>query len=97
MTHSFGQQFDIIYSSLTFMHIEDKFTTINKVAGLLAPGGRFVLSIDKSQDEYIDTGISRIKVYPDDPNNICRYLDATRLKLEKLFETEFAYVFVAIL
>lgn len=97
VTHSFGQQFDIIYSSLTFMHIEDKFTAINKVAGLLASGGRFVLSVDKSQDEYVDTGISRIKVFPDNPDNICRYLNATRLKLEKQFETEFAYIFVAIL
>lgn len=97
VTHSFGQQFDIIYSSLTFMHIEDKFTAINKVAGLLASGGRFVLSIDKSQDEYVDTGISRIKVYPDNSDSICRYLNATRLKLEKQFETEFAYIFVAIL
>lgn len=39
-----------------------------KIAELLSPGGRFVLSIDKNQDEYIDTGISRIKVYPDIPD-----------------------------
>ena len=36
------------------MHIEDKLTAINKIARLLAPDGRFVLSIDKSQDNYIE-------------------------------------------
>ncbi len=61
------------------------------------PRGRFVLPIDRSQDEYIDTGISRIKVYPDNPDNICRYFNATRLKLEKQFETEFVYILVEIL
>lgn len=95
MTHRFDSQFDVIYSSLTFMHISDKLTAMNKIAGLLAPGGRFVLSIDKNKDEYIDFDSRKIKVFSDNPDEICGYIKAARLKLEKQFETGFAYIFVA--
>lgn len=95
MTHEFDRQVDIIYSSLTFMHIQDKQTAMNKIFGLLASGGRFVLSIDKNPSDYINTGIRKIKVYPDNPDDICGYLKVAHLKLEKQFETEFAHIFVA--
>ena len=95
MLHKFDGKFDVIYSSLTFMHIPDKLTAMNKIAGLLAPGGRFVLSIDKNQDDYIEFTDRKIKVYPDNPDDICGYIKATRLKLKNQFETEFAYIFVA--
>lgn len=49
LTLQFDKSFDVIYSSLTFMHIEDKQTAIEKTADLLTPSGRFVLSIDKNQ------------------------------------------------
>lgn len=95
MSHKFSELYDVIYSSLTFMHIEDKLTAINKIAGLLKPNGKFVLSIDKNQDEYIEFTDRRIKVYPDNPDDICGYIKAARLSLEKQLETEFAYVVVA--
>lgn len=50
LTYSFGETFDVIYSSLTFMHIKNKQAALNKVAALLNDGGRFVLSIDKNQN-----------------------------------------------
>lgn len=50
------------------MHIEDKLTAINKIVGLLESGGRFVLSIDKNQDEYIDDN-------PDDIVDISKQQD----------------------
>ena len=46
--YQFDERFDIIYSSLTFMHISEKAEAIRKVSELLNVGGRFVLSIDKS-------------------------------------------------
>jgi len=95
MTHRFDEQFDVIYSSLTFMHIQDKLTAINKIAGLLKIGGRFVLSIDKNQSEYIEINNRKVKIYPDKPDEICGSIKAARLVLEKRFETEFAYIFVA--
>ena len=94
-TYDFDSKFDVIYSSLTFMHIEDKQITINKVYSLLNLGGRFVLSIDKNQDKYIDLGIRKIAVYPDNPEDTERYLNASGFTTIKMFETELAYIFVS--
>lgn len=64
LTHKFNQDFDVIYSSLTFMHIEEKQKAINKVAALLKDGGRFVLSIDKNQNDTIEYGTQKLKFIP---------------------------------
>lgn len=95
LAYSFACSFDVIYSSLTFMHIKDKQSAIDKAASLLSNGGRFVLSIDKNQDEYIDTGVNKIRVYPDSPNIISSCIKNTEMIIEDIFETEFAYVFCA--
>lgn len=95
MTVSLAEPFDVIYSSLTFMHIQKKEKAIRKAAGLLRSGGRFVLSIDKNQNAFIDTGTRRIAVYPDDPTEILRCISVAGLKLVEQLETEFAYIFVA--
>ena len=95
LTHDFGIAFDVIYSSLTFMHIEDKQEAINKVATLLNAGGRFVLSIDKNLSTIIDTGISKILIYPDTPEKIERCIGCAGLKLKGQTETEFACIFIA--
>lgn len=91
---SFNRQFDVIYSSLTFMHISEKQKVFDRVAELLASEGRFVLSIDKNQDEYIDTGSSKIEVYPDNPTEIKAYISSAGLILTEHYETEFAHIFV---
>ena len=91
----FNNSFDVIYSSLTFMHIEDKQSTINKVYSLLNIGGSFVLSIDKNQDKYIDLGTRKITVYPDNPDETENYLKQSGFTEIERFETEFAYIFVA--
>jgi SAM-dependent methyltransferase len=67
LTYSFNMSFDVIYSSLTFMHIKDKRTAIQKVATLLNPGGLFVLSVNKKQDRILEFGDRKIKIYPDYP------------------------------
>ena len=50
MSFEFEEQFDVIYSSLTFMHIQDKLSTIQKIASLLNNNGLFVLSIEKDKN-----------------------------------------------
>lgn len=95
MTYRFDRVFDVVYSSLTFMHIEHKQAAINKIAGLLAPGGRFVLSISKSQNNCIDIGTNILRVFPDHPDDIRGYMEAALLLIENRFETEFAYIFAA--
>ena len=95
LTHAFDETFDAIYSSLTFMHIKEKDTTIKKAAALLNPGGRFVLSIDKNRQTEIDYGTRKITVFPDTPEEIISLLSGADLTLETHFETEFAYIFAA--
>lgn len=93
--YNFNDTFDVIYSSLTFMHIQQKQTVINKVTALLNDCGKFVLSIDKNQDGFIDTGTRNVTVFPDTPKNTILYITNAGLKLTEQFETEFAHIFVA--
>ena len=51
--YNFSETFDVIYSSLTMMHFENKQQVIFKVDKLLNEGGIFCLSIDKNQSQYI--------------------------------------------
>lgn len=91
----FDVSFDVIYSTLTFMHIENKSFAVKKVSDLLKPQGRFVLSIDKSKSEYIDFGTRRVRIFSDTEDAIKDYIEKANLKLLKNFDTEFAVVFVA--
>lgn len=95
LTYEFNTKFDVIYSSLTFLHIKEKQNAISKTASLLNPKGIFVLSIDKNQDTFIDFGTRKIPVYPDNPEDIKRYIKNTDLHLIQHYETELAHIFVA--
>ena len=95
LSYKFDRKFDVIYSSLTFMHIEEKQKAINKAETLLKDGGKFVLSIDKNQSEYIDTGTCKIKIYPDNSDAITEYIKAAGLTIINQYDTEFAHIFVA--
>lgn len=95
LSYEFGRAFDVVYSSLTFMHIEDKQRAVNKIAGLLNDAGRFVLSIDKNPSDFIDTGTRKIRIFPDTPEEIKTYISNSGLLLLEHYETEFATVFVA--
>lgn len=93
MGYAFEQKFDVIYSSLTFMHIKDKQAAIRKAKTLLHDGGRFVLSIDKSQRNTIDYGTRKIRIYPDNQEDTLRYIRDSGMDLATLFETALATVF----
>lgn len=81
LTVEFKEKFDVIYSSLTFMHIKDKQKAVNKVFTLLNSGGRFVLSIDKSQNTLLDIGTSKIEIYPDTPDDMTLFLQNAGFKI----------------
>ena len=95
MSCVFTERFDTIYSSLTFMHIEDKLSAIKKIASLLHNDGLFVISIDKNKNDFIDMGTRKIKIYPDNPTDICKFISEANLKLIAQFETEHAYIMVS--
>ena len=94
MTHNFNVSFDVVYSSLTFMHIKDKQGAINKVQQLLNNDGLFLLSTDKNKDKFIDIGSNKIEVYPDVAEDIIECINNSGLTLIEHYETEFANVFV---
>ena len=95
MTYDFIEKFDVIYSSLTFMHIDDKQYAISKVSDLLSAGGRFVLSIDKNQSNVIDYATRQIKIYPDRPEIICKYIKNANMNITEIKEIDFAYIIIA--
>ena len=95
LSYELGSAFDVVYSSLTFMHIEDKQRAVNKIAGLLNDAGRFVLSIDKNPSEFIDTGTRKIKIFPDTPVEMAKCIRAAGLTILNQYDTEFATIFVA--
>lgn len=94
-TYAFDSRYDVIYSSLTFMHIEEKSEALGKAAKLLADGGRLVLSLDKSRNRVIDIGESKITVYPDDPEAVASYIADAGLSMLDRYETEFAHILVS--
>lgn len=96
MEHIFTESFDVIYSSLTFMHIQEKQGCIHKIHSLLRANGRFVLSIDKNQRKTIDYGNRILTIYPDSPADIKAYLQDSGFLVSDCIETDLAYIFVSI-
>lgn len=95
LNYIFDQTFDVIYSSLTFMHIEEKYNAIKKAADLLNDEGLFVLSIDKNQSEFIDAGTRKIRIFPDTPLEMAESIRTAGLTILNQYDTEFATIFVA--
>ena len=94
MSYMFKERFDVIYSSLTFMHICEKAAAIRKVAALLSDGGRFVLSVDKNKSDIIDMGTRQLRIYPDDPESMVRFNSEAGLEIADRFETEHAFIMI---
>ena len=93
-THSFDETYDVVYSSLTLMHFNDKQAFINKAASLLKQNGIFCLSIDKNPSESIDMGCRKLKIYPDTLESTLAVVDLASLLVTEHFETEMAHIIV---
>ena len=74
------------------MHFENKEQVILKVESLLKDGGIFCVSIDKNQNDYIDMGTRKIKIYPDTPEYITSLINSTTMTVVSVFETDNAYI-----
>jgi ubiquinone/menaquinone biosynthesis C-methylase UbiE len=97
LKYKFDRKFDIIYSSLTFMHIKYKNRAFKKVARLLNNSGRFVLSIDKNTNRIIEySNTIKIKIYPDELHATSKMIHNNGLKISKVLEKEFAYIVTSI-
>ena len=96
ITYKFERLFDLIYSTLTFIHIKNKRNAIKKSYDLLNLQGKFVVSIDKNQSDFIDTGYSKIKIYPDTPQIIQDILKDVGFASVNVRETDAAFILSAI-
>ena len=95
--YQFSKSFDVVYSSLTFIHISDKRAAIEKTARILKPNGVFVLSIGKSQDKYLEINNRKLKLFPALPEEIKKIFSDSGLTVKDFFETEFAFIIIGIL
>jgi len=95
LTYEFPRCYDVVYSTLTFLHIKEKCAAIAKTARLLCDGGLFVLSVGKDRGEWLDMGTRRLRVYPDDPDALARCMTHEGLAVVRRLETEQAYLLVA--
>lgn len=95
LTYDFAEKYDVIYSSLTWLHIQNKQFAINKVAGLLNENGRFALSINKDTTNILDFETRQIEIFPDNPDSIKSNFLKSGLAFVEMFETEYAYILVA--
>lgn len=95
LTIEFCEAFDVIYSSLTFMHIKEKQQAMDKVYTLLKDHGIFALSIDKNPADTIDIGKSRIRIFPDGPAETAARIAQAKMTILSEYETEFAHIFIA--
>lgn len=86
----FGSTFDVVYSSLTFLHVRDKARAIRQVHALLREQGRFVVSLGKDRSTRLEYGDHAVQVYPDSVEEITALLNGNGLSIESIVETDYA-------
>lgn len=87
--------FDIVYSSLSSMHFENKAAFVRKIASVMNTGGVLVISLDKNQSEFIDMGSRRLRIYPDNAEEFAKLIAENGMKMSDRCETENAHILVA--
>jgi len=92
LDYPFAERFDLIYASLTTMHFPDKEAFLRRARELLCPGGRLLLSLDKSREIFLDMGTRKLRIYPDDPDTMEKIGTEMGFRLKNRFEVEFADV-----
>ncbi len=95
LSYPFFQTFDVIYATLTFLHIREKQAAFQRVASLLRSGGCFVLSIDKQTSSVLTYGNRKLDIFPDDPKGTAEMLQAAGLHVTQQAETPLACLFKA--
>lgn len=91
-SYEFAEKYDVIYSSLTFMHFENKKAVIEKIFSILKSRGVFCLSIDKSQNDYIDFKTRKLRIFPDNPENIVKIISELGMTVTSIQETAHAFI-----
>jgi len=81
-------KFDIIYSVLTFQHIEDKELAVKNIFASMKIGGYFILSISNKTNYWLDYGSRRVRLFPQSKEHYLKMLNDNGFVLEFEQETE---------
>lgn len=79
--------FDLAYSVLTFLHIENKEKALAQIYSSLRKGGVLVLSVSRDED-WLEYGDRRIQLYPASLEAYIRLFEAAGFRIESVQETE---------
>ncbi|MGG3507707.1 class I SAM-dependent methyltransferase [Paenibacillus lautus] len=82
--------FDLAYSVLTFLHIEDKEKALSNIYISLKNNGSFVLSVSKD-NEWFECDDRMIKLYPIGLDEYIRLFKSIGFQIESIQETESKY------
>ena len=94
-TAPLGEGFDAIVIYNAFPHFPDPERLVARLAALLAPGGRLVLSVSLDRAEWLDMNGRRLPLYPDDPDRTASLLRAVGLVLTDAVPVEAALLLAA--
>ena len=95
MTCPLREAFDRVYASLFLFHFRDKAAVLARMASLLAPGGRLVLSVSRDGATELNMSGRHLPLYPDDPARTAALLRAAGLELTATVPVEAAYLLAA--
>ncbi|OAB43719.1 class I SAM-dependent methyltransferase [Paenibacillus glacialis] len=82
--------FDLAYSVLTFLHIEDKEKALSNIYKSLKNNGSFVLSVSED-NEWFECGDRKVKLYPIGLEEYIRLFQSIGFQIESIQETESKY------
>ncbi|MDQ0193282.1 class I SAM-dependent methyltransferase [Paenibacillus wynnii] len=82
--------FDVAYSVLTFLHIEDKTKALLNIYSSLKNNGTIVLSVS-NDEEWLECNDRFIKLYPIEVEEYIHLLQLVGFQIESIQETESKY------
>lgn len=96
LTTDFDVQFDTIYSTLTFFHIENKQELVKKISRLLYDQGQLIVSIEKDTEEVFEYDNYYVRMFPDTVSSISDILNKCGFKITDIREVEKANILRAV-
>ncbi|XMB85559.1 class I SAM-dependent methyltransferase [Mycoplasmatota bacterium WC44] len=94
LNYNFDCQFDLIYSSLTFLHFQDKRAIINKLGKIMRDKARAVISLTKDKSDLLTYGNKSLRLYPSYINNIERIIKEEELYISQKIELDKAIILI---
>lgn len=82
--------FNVAYSVLTFLHIEDKEQALRNIHVSLIHNGTFLLSVSRDE-EWFEFSDRKVKLYPVEVDEYIKLFNRTGFQVEWIKETESQY------